>query len=72
MNSKISCLGKKSDQQVIVEEIKICHAEKMVYAQSKICSKNETHKILWDFQIQRDLQTPTRRPDSELINNKKN
>ena len=29
----------------------------MVYVQTTICSKNETHKILWDFEIQMDHST---------------
>ena len=33
--------------------------------------ENETHKVLWDFEMQMDCPTPTRRPNLELINKKK-
>ena len=33
--------------------------------------ENETHKILWDFEIKTDHLIPARRPDLIFINNKK-
>ena len=33
--------------------------------------KNETHKILLDFEIQKNNPIPARRPDQVLINNQK-
>ena len=33
--------------------------------------KNETHKLLWDFNTQTDHLISTRRPDLIIINNKK-
>ena len=33
--------------------------------------ENDTHKLLWDFDIQTDLQISARRPDLIIINNKK-
>ena len=33
--------------------------------------ENETHRILWDFEVQTDHLIPARRPDLELINKKK-
>ena len=33
--------------------------------------ENDTHKLLWDFDIQTDHQISTRRPDLIIINNKK-
>ena len=33
--------------------------------------ENDTHKILWDFNIQTDHLIPARRPDLMIINNKK-
>ena len=33
--------------------------------------ENETHKILWDFEIQTDHLIPARRPDQEIIYKKK-
>ena len=32
---------------------------------------NDTHKLLWDFNIQKDHLIPARRPDLIIINNKK-
>ena len=32
--------------------------------------ENDTHKLLWDFNIQTDHLIPTRRPDLIIINNK--
>ena len=34
-------------------------------------NNNETHKILWDFEIQIDHPIPFRRPDLILIHKKK-
>ena len=34
--------------------------------------ENETHKILWDFEIQVDHFIPARQPDLVIFNNKKN
>ena len=34
--------------------------------------ENDTHKLLWDFDIQTDHQISARRPDLIIINNKKN
>ena len=33
--------------------------------------ENETHKILWDFEIKTDHSIPAKRPDLVLINKKK-
>ena len=33
--------------------------------------KKETHKIFWDFEIQRDNQIPTRRSNIVMINKEK-
>ena len=33
--------------------------------------ENETHKLLWDFDIHTDRQISARRPDVIIINNKK-
>ena len=33
--------------------------------------KNETHEVLWDFEIQTDHPISARRPDLVLVNNKK-
>ena len=33
--------------------------------------ENDTHKLLWDFDVQTDLQILARRPDLIIINNNK-
>ena len=33
--------------------------------------ENDTHKLLWDFNIQTDHLIPARRPDLMIINKKK-
>ena len=33
--------------------------------------ENDTHKLLWEFDIHTDHLTPARRPDLIIINNKK-
>ena len=33
--------------------------------------ENDTHKLLWDFNIKTDHSIPVRRPDLIIINNKK-
>ena len=33
--------------------------------------ENDSHKLLWDFNIQTDHLIPARRPDLIIINNKK-
>ena len=43
----------------------------MVYTQPSICLENDTHKLLWDFDIQTDHLISTRRPYLIIINNKK-
>ena len=32
--------------------------------------ENDTHKLLWDFNIQTEHRIPARRPDLKIINNK--
>ena len=43
----------------------------MVYAQPTTCSRNNTHKVQWDFDIHTDHLISARRPDLIIINNKK-
>ena len=43
----------------------------MVYAQHSTVLENDTHKLLWDFDIQTDHLISARRPDLIIINKKK-
>ena len=36
----------------------------MVYANPATVLENDSHKLLWDFDIQTDHLIPTRRPDN--------
>ena len=43
----------------------------MVYAQPNTCLENNTHKLLWDFDIHTDHLISARRPGLIIINKKK-
>ena len=44
----------------------------MVYAQPSTCPRKwHTHKLVWDFDLQRDHLISARRPDLMIINKKK-
>ena len=43
----------------------------MVYAQPSSISGDDTHKLLWDFDIQADHLISVRRPDLIVINKKR-
>ena len=44
----------------------------MVYAQPESVMENETHKLLWYFEVQTNPQISDRRPDLEIVNKKDN
>ena len=44
----------------------------MVYMQPRIRTKNETNKILCDFEMQTDHLTSAKRPDLVIVNNNNN
>ena len=54
------CKGQKFD-----------HADKWYMHKPESVLENETHKVLWDFEIQMDHPVTTRRQDIVLINKKK-
>ena len=43
----------------------------MVYAQPSILLQNDTHKLLWDFEIHTDHLISASRPDFIIINRKR-
>ena len=51
---------------------KFDHYTKWYMYKGESTLENETHKILWDFEIQTDHLIPARRPNLVLINKKKN
>ena len=44
----------------------------MVYANPATVLENDSHKLLWDFDIQTDHLIPTRRPDNNNQQKKEN
>ena len=53
----------------IVQETEICPCEQILYAQPVL--ENKTHKLIRDFEIQKDPLISARRLDLELIHKKK-
>ena len=47
------------------------HTNKLYMHNPAPVLENDTHKLLWDFNILTDQQIPARRPDLIIINNKK-
>ena len=44
----------------------------MVYAQSEYVPENETHKILWNFDIQTDQIISAKRPNVVIVEKEEN
>ena len=53
----------------LCKKLNFHHATKWYMHKPESVLENETHKILWDFEIQTDHLIPARRPDLVLINN---
>ena len=51
----------KGDQLAIMQEIRIQPYSQMVSTQTRLCPRNETYRILSDFEIQTDKSIPARR-----------
>ena len=62
---------RQGDPQGIVQEIKFDHMNKWYMHNPASVLKHETHKLLWDFDIQTDHLISARRPDLIIINKKK-
>ena len=56
---------------VLCKRLKFDHTNKWYMDKPESVEENETHKILWDFEIQREPWIPGGRPDQVLINKKK-
>ena len=54
----------------LCKKLKFHHTTKWYMHKPESVLENETHKILWDFEIQTDHQIPARRPDLVMINKK--
>ena len=55
----------------LCKKFKFYHTKKWYMLNLESVLENETHKILWDFDIQTDHQISARRPDLVIINKKK-
>ena len=64
-------LGRQGNPLGNVQEISIRPYKQMVYAQPAPVLENDSHKLLWDFNIQTDHLIPARRPDLIIINKRK-
>ena len=65
-------LGRQGDLLGNVQEISIRPYKQMVYAQPATpILENDSHKLLWDFNIQTDHLNPARRTDFIIINKKR-
>ena len=64
-------LGGQGDPQGNEQEIEIWPYKQIVYAQPSSCPKNDTHKLLRDFNIHTDHLFTARRADIFIINKKK-
>ena len=53
------------------KKFKFNHTNKWYMHNPAPVLENDTHKLLWDFNIQTDPLIPARRPDLMIINNKK-
>ena len=54
------------------ELLKSDHSNKWYMRNPESVLENETHKLLWDFEIQTNYQISARRPDLIIINEKEN
>ena len=55
----------------LCKKIKFDQTAKWYMYKQESVPENETYKILWDFEMQTDLQIPTRRPDLMIMEKKK-
>ena len=53
------------------KKFKFDHTNKWYMHNPALVLENDSHKLLWDFNIQTDHLIPARRPDLIIINKKK-
>ena len=53
------------------KKLKFDHTDKWYLHNIESVLENETHKLLWDFQIQTGYQISAKRPDLIIINKKR-
>ena len=64
-------LGKKIHHE-LCKKLKFDHMSKWYMHYSESLLKNEIHKTLWDFDIQKDHLISVRRPDLVIVKKKEN
>ena len=55
----------------LCKKFKFDHKNKKYIHNLKSLPENKTHKLLWDFEIQKDRLISARQPDLEIVNKKK-
>ena len=70
-NTKWDTIGWQKWSTGSYARLKFDHINKQYMCKPESVRENETHKILWDFEIQTDHPIPSRRQDLVLINKKK-
>ena len=69
-NTKLDWMGKVIHWEMC-KEFKFHHTNKWNMHNPAVVVENDTHKLLWDFDIQTDHQISTRKPNLIIINQKK-
>ena len=64
-------LGGQGDPLEMCVKFKFDHANKWYMHNPALVLENDTHKLLWDFDIQTEHLISARRPDLIIINNTK-
>ena len=55
----------------LCKKFKFGHTNKWYIHNTESALENETNKLLWDFEIQKDHEISARRPDLEIVNKNK-
>ena len=71
-NTRLGTTSLESDPLGIMKKSKIDHTTKLYMHKTESILDNESHKILWGFEIQTDHLIPVRRLNIVLMNKKKN
>ena len=69
--SRHDCVGKVIYRE-LCKKLKFDHTNKWYMHNPESVLENETHKLVWDFDIQTDHLISARRPDLIIINNNNN
>ena len=70
-NIRLDTTGWQGDPLGVFKKFKFDHTNKWYMQNPASVLENETHKLLWDFEMQTDHQISARRPDLIIIKKKK-